>query len=83
MPLGPDAISSAGLVLVPGLAADTTGTRLGRGGGSYDRALLRRRPGSRVLVVLHPGELREEPLPADLHDQPVDGVLTVDGVSWT
>lgn len=82
MPVGPDAVSAAGLVLTPGLAADVTGTRLGRGGGSYDRALARRGPGSGVLVVLHPGEFRESPLPRDEHDRPVDGVLTVDGVTW-
>ncbi|CAN7320831.1 5-formyltetrahydrofolate cyclo-ligase [Knoellia sp. LjRoot47] len=85
MPLGPDSVSAAGLVLAPGLAADTAGTRLGRGGGSYDRALLRRGTGARVVVVLHPGELRdarEAPLPRDGHDLPVDGVLTVDGTTW-
>ena len=85
MPLGPDALSAAGLVLAPGLAADTGGTRLGRGGGSYDRALLRRGAGSRVVVILHPGEVRdvrEAPLPRDEHDLPVDGVLTVDGTTW-
>ncbi|GAA4112068.1 5-formyltetrahydrofolate cyclo-ligase [Knoellia locipacati] len=85
MPLGPDAVSAAGLVLAPGLAADTGGTRLGRGGGSYDRALLRRGAGSRIVVVLHPGEVRDvraAPLPRDAHDLPVDGVLTVDGTTW-
>lgn len=85
MPLGPDAVSAAGLVLAPGLAADTGGTRLGRGGGSYDRALLRRSADSRVVVVLHPGEVRdvrEAPLPRDEHDLPVDGVLTVEGTAW-
>src|SRR5580698_3680403 len=35
------AITSADLVIVPALAADRSGTRLGRGGGSYDRALAR------------------------------------------
>ena len=85
MPLGPDAVRAAGLVLAPALAADTAGTRLGRGGGSYDRALLRRGAGSRVLVVLHPGEVRDvggAPLPRDEHDVPVDGVVTVDGTTW-
>ncbi|KGN36511.1 5-formyltetrahydrofolate cyclo-ligase [Knoellia subterranea] len=81
MPLGPDAISTAGLVLVPGLAADRSGVRLGRGGGSYDRALARRGTDARVLVVLHPGELLDAALPADDFDQPVDGVLTADGVT--
>lgn len=82
MPLGPDAISAAGLVLTPGLAVDLVGTRLGRGGGSYDRALPRRRPGSKVVVVLHPGELHAVRLPRDPHDEPVDGMLTVDGITW-
>lgn len=82
MPLGPDVVSAAALVLAPGLAADTTGTRLGRGGGSYDRALTRRGAGSRVLVVLHPGEVSTQALPRDEHDLPVDGVLTADGITW-
>lgn len=82
MPLGPDTISSAGLVLAPGLAVDLVGTRLGRGGGSYDRALARKGAGARILVVLHPGELHSVRLPCDEHDQPVDGMLTVAGVTW-
>ncbi len=81
-PLGRDAPSAADLVLAPGLAVDRTGTRIGQGGGCYDRALPRRRPGVPVLVVLHPGELLgpEEPLPREVHDQPVDGVLSAEGV---
>ncbi|MDT0213203.1 5-formyltetrahydrofolate cyclo-ligase [Rothia sp. ARF10] len=82
MPAGPDALSAAGLVLTPGLSADRTGTRLGRGGGSYDRALARRAEAARVVVVLHPGEVSGEPLPRDDHDLPVDGVLTADGTEW-
>lgn len=82
MPLGPDTISAAGLVLAPALAVDLVGTRLGRGGGSYDRALARRAAAARVVVVLHPGELHQVRLPCDEHDQPVDGMLTVDGVTW-
>ena len=40
------------------------GTRLGQGGGSYDRALARHGPGTLLVVaVLHPGELLDEPLP--------------------
>lgn len=38
---GVDAVCSADLVLVPALAVDHSGLRLGRGGGSYDRALAR------------------------------------------
>ena len=54
-PLGPDAVALADLVLAPGLAVDRTGTRMGQGGGCYDKALPRRRPGTPVVVVLHPG----------------------------
>lgn len=82
MPLGPDTISAAGLVLAPGLGVDLVGTRLGRGGGSYDRALVRVRPEARVVVVLHPGEMHSVRLPRDDHDQPVHGMLTVDGITW-
>ena len=44
--LGPDAVPDADAVLLPGLAVDGRGMRLGRGGGSYDRVLARieRRP---------------------------------------
>ncbi|WP_392544491.1 5-formyltetrahydrofolate cyclo-ligase [Oryzobacter telluris] len=83
-PLGGLAIGRADLVLAPGLAVDGTGTRMGQGGGCYDRALPRRRPGTPVVVVLHPGELvgdAEEPLPRAPHDQPVDAVVTADGLT--
>lgn len=84
-PLGRDAPTAAGLVLAPGLSVDPSGTRMGQGGGCYDRVLPRRRPGVRVVAVLHPGELLgpdDEPLPREPHDQPVDGVLTAEGVHW-
>lgn len=42
--LGPDAVTGADVVLLPGLAVDGRGMRLGRGGGSYDRVLA---PGAR------------------------------------
>src|SRR5579859_2288818 len=40
-PRGPGAVARADAVLVPALAVDRAGNRLGRGGGSYDRALAR------------------------------------------
>ena len=82
-PLGTDAVALADVVLAPGLAVDRTGTRMGQGGGCYDRALPRRRPGTPVVVVLHPGELldpHEPVLPRQAHDQPVDAVVTAEGV---
>src|SRR3954451_8853388 len=44
--LGADAVRSADLVIVPALAVDARGMRMGRGGGSYDRVLARFRPGA-------------------------------------
>ena len=77
--LGLDAIASADIVLVPALAVDASGARLGRGGGSYDRALARIRPGVPVIALLYPGELVPV-LPAEPHDRPVTGALTPSGL---
>jgi 5-formyltetrahydrofolate cyclo-ligase len=72
--LGPDAIARAQLVLVPGLAADRSGVRLGRGAGHYDRTLPLAAPGVPIVIVLNDEELVEQ-LPAEPHDQPMTGVL--------
>jgi 5-formyltetrahydrofolate cyclo-ligase len=75
--LGPAAIAEAAVVVVPAVAADRHGGRLGRGGGSYDRALARLRPETVVLAALYRGELVDR-IPQAAHDRPVDGVI-VDG----
>jgi 5-formyltetrahydrofolate cyclo-ligase len=69
-PRGIAAITSADLVIVPALAVDRGGYRLGRGGGSYDRALAR--VGSSIVTValLYDGELVDQ-VPAAEHDRPV------------
>ncbi|WP_444949852.1 5-formyltetrahydrofolate cyclo-ligase [Micromonospora ureilytica] len=83
--LGVAAVAHAGLVVVPALAVDHHGRRLGRGGGSYDRALARVPEATLTVVPLHDGELVEA-LPAEPHDRrvravvtPADGVRTLDG----
>ncbi|SNY05600.1 5-formyltetrahydrofolate cyclo-ligase [Paractinoplanes atraurantiacus] len=76
--LGVEGILLADLVLVPALAVDRRGLRLGRGGGSYDRALARLSEGQLVVALLHDGELLEE-VPAEPHDRPVHGVITPHG----
>ena len=77
--LGVDAIASAEIVLVPALAIDATGARLGRGGGSYDRALARVRADVPVIALLYSGELVPL-LPAEPHDRPVTAALTPAGL---
>lgn len=72
-PHGPGRIEDAELVIVPALAVDRTGIRLGRGGGSYDRAL--GRTDVDKIALLHDGELAHR-LPAQPHDQRVSGVIT-------
>ena len=77
--LGPDAIRAADLILAPALSVDRTGTRLGQGGGCYDRALARRRPDAAVVAIVNDNELAESPLPFDAHDVRVDAVITPAG----
>jgi 5-formyltetrahydrofolate cyclo-ligase len=73
-PLGSEAIGTADLVLVPALAVASDGTRLGRGGGSYDRALARCRPDATLAALLFDGELVER-LPRQPWDVPVSAVV--------
>jgi 5-formyltetrahydrofolate cyclo-ligase len=80
--LGPDAVIAADVVLLPGLAVDARGMRLGRGGGSYDRVLARlERAGARpaLVVLLYDAEVVER-VPAEAHDRPVRAVVTPSGV---
>jgi 5-formyltetrahydrofolate cyclo-ligase len=66
------------MVVVPAVAVDARGVRLGRGGGSYDRALARVAPDTLVVALLHDGEVVEE-LPYEPHDRRVDAVITPSG----
>ncbi|WP_191873711.1 5-formyltetrahydrofolate cyclo-ligase [Streptomyces filipinensis] len=80
--LGPDAVTAADVVLLPGLAVDARGMRLGRGGGSYDRVLARlERAGARprLVVLLYDTEVVAH-VPAEAHDKPVHAVVTPSGV---
>ena len=82
-PLGKDAVASVTVAFVPGLAVDAGGTRLGQGGGCYDKALPRFAPDAPVICVLHPEEDRTSPaLPCEAHDRRVDAVITADGLRW-
>jgi len=78
--LGLSAVAAADVVLVPGLAVDERGTRLGRGGGSYDRALQRVPAGRPVAVLLYDEELLPV-VPSEPHDRPVTMAVTPDRVA--
>ncbi|MFB7914681.1 5-formyltetrahydrofolate cyclo-ligase [Streptomyces sp. NPDC056061] len=76
--LGRDAVLAADAVLLPGLAVDAHGMRLGRGGGSYDRVLARLAAAGAhpaLVVLLYDDEVVAR-VPAEPHDHPVDVVVT-------
>ncbi|MFJ2831496.1 5-formyltetrahydrofolate cyclo-ligase [Streptomyces sp. NPDC087263] len=80
--LGPEAVQEADAVLLPGLAVDARGMRLGRGGGSYDRVLARLEragAGPALVVLLYDSEVVER-VPGEPHDRPVQAVVTPTGV---
>ena len=78
-PAGPwlpaTALAEASVVLVPALAVDRTGVRLGRGRGFYDRTLVSRNPHARLVAVIRDEELLDE-LPHEPHDVPMTHALT-------
>ncbi|WUD74851.1 5-formyltetrahydrofolate cyclo-ligase [Streptomyces sp. NBC_00510] len=80
--LGPAAVTGADAVLLPGLAVDGRGLRLGRGGGSYDRVLARLDTAGvtpALVVLLYAHEVLDR-VPDEPHDRPVDAVVTPEGV---
>ncbi|MYR37923.1 5-formyltetrahydrofolate cyclo-ligase [Streptomyces sp. SID4944] len=79
--LGPAAVVEADTVLLPGLAVDGAGMRLGRGGGSYDRVLARLSAAGAdpaLIVLLYADEVVAR-VPVEPHDHPVDAVVTPAG----
>lgn len=77
--LGIDAVALADVLLIPGLAIDANGYRLGQGGGCYDRTLPLRRPGTPVVAMVFEPEIVAQ-VPREPHDLPVDAVLTPEAV---
>ena len=73
-PLAGDALTGVDLLVVPGLAADAAGNRLGRGGGWYDRARAAHRD-LETWLLLNDDEVLEV-VPADTWDLPVDLLVT-------
>lgn len=82
--LGAEAVKEAGAVVAPALAVDTTGVRLGQGGGWYDRVLMHCTPGTSVIAMVFESEVYdadERPLPHQPHDLRVDVIATPE--RWT
>jgi len=80
--LGPQAISQARTILLPGLAVDSSGVRLGRGGGSYDRVLNRLKETSShpsLVVLLYEHEVIDA-VPRERHDHCVHAAVTPSAV---
>ncbi|MFI9587889.1 5-formyltetrahydrofolate cyclo-ligase [Streptomyces sp. NPDC052236] len=81
--LGVDAVLEADAVLLPGLAVDARGVRLGRGGGSYDRVLARLAAvgaDPALVVLLYANEVVAR-VPEEPHDHPVHAVVTPEAVT--
>ena len=74
---GAESLKEADLIVIPALAASADGTRLGQGGGWYDRALMHRSPGVPVVAAIFDDEVLEAGIiPAEPHDVPVDAIVT-------
>ncbi len=73
--IGPIAINSVDLIIVPAAAIDHEGVRMGWGRGYFDKTLgsMAKRPP--VYALVFDNEYVDE-LPQDVHDQPVTGVIT-------
>ena len=76
--MGIEALGQADVVVVPCLAVSRDGSRLGMGGGWYDRALRHCRPGTPVWALANADEVLPV-LPSEPHDLPVDAVVTENG----
>jgi 5-formyltetrahydrofolate cyclo-ligase len=74
-PLGREAVQGVSVVVCPALAADELGRRLGRGGGSYDRALVGLPSGVLRVVLVYDDEVLPA-VPVDRHDEPVHVIVT-------
>jgi 5-formyltetrahydrofolate cyclo-ligase len=83
VPLSERKIASheADVILVPGLAFDLNGNRLGQGGGWYDRTLERARQKGAPLVIGVTFECQiVEAVPHENHDARIDYLVTETGI---
>lgn len=69
------ALRDVDAIVVPALAVAPDGTRLGQGGGYYDRALADPAVTAPVIAVVFDDEVRAD-LPGEPHDRPADWAVT-------
>jgi 5-formyltetrahydrofolate cyclo-ligase len=77
--LGPIAINDVDLIIVPAAAVDRSGMRMGWGRGYIDRTIGSMEQAPPVYAVVYDNEFVPA-VPTELHDKPVDGVVTPSGV---
>ncbi len=73
--LGPIAVNDVDLMIIPAAAVDLTGTRLGWGRGYFDKTIGSMEGCPPVYAVVYDSEVLDS-LPREVHDQPVNGVVT-------
>ena len=73
--LGPIAVNDVDLMIIPAAAIDSTGTRLGWGRGYFDKTIGSMEKCPPVYAVIYDSEILDS-LPREMHDQPVDGIVT-------
>ena len=81
-PLPPEGGWIPGLVIVPGLAFDREGHRLGSGGGYYDRLLARESMHASVRVGLAYAFQVVDAVPAERWDVPMQAIATEEELAW-
>lgn len=69
-----EAVEEADVIIVPALAVNHRGSRIGQGGGWYDR-MLKQNVTSKVGALIYPWEFMDRPLPHDEQDVPIPFVL--------
>lgn len=80
-PAGPAHPQAPEVWVIPGLAVDADGYRLGQGGGFYDRALENVDDDAPIIAIVFEEEALPE-VPREAHDRQVDVVVTPQRVRW-
>ena len=73
-PTGNIFIGEINVALIPALAIDSNGTRLGQGGGYYDQFLVK--TSAYRIGIIHERELSKKALPKEWFDQTVEAIAT-------